>query len=66
MIYAFNFIAQLTYINVLHWTVEVYYYGFLGDIGLILSVVIQRLCSTLSIKTPCENSYCSTNYFIAL
>ncbi len=42
--------AQLTYVNVLHWIVVLYYYGFLvnEDIGLIL--VIQTLYpSTISL-----------------
>ncbi len=50
MIYDFNLVAQLTYVNVLHWIVGLYYYEFLVNevIGLIL--VIQTFYpSTLSV-----------------
>ncbi len=35
--------AQLTYVNVLHWIVEHYYFGFLVNEGLCLILVIQTL-----------------------
>ncbi len=48
----FNFVARLTLVNVLHWIVGLYYYGFLVNegIGLILCLVIQTFDpSTLSV-----------------
>ncbi len=33
--------AQLTYVNVLHWIVGLYYYGFLANEGIGLILVIQ-------------------------
>ncbi len=33
--------TQLTYVNVLHWIVGLYYYGFLFNEGICLILVIQ-------------------------
>ncbi len=33
--------AQLTYVNILHWRVELFYYGFLVNEGIGLILVIQ-------------------------
>ncbi len=42
--------AKLTYVNVLHWIVGLYYYGFLVNKGIYLILVIQTLYpSTLSV-----------------
>ncbi len=41
---------QLTYVNVLHWRVGLYYYGFLVNEGIGLILVIQTFYpSTLSV-----------------
>ncbi len=41
MTYDFNFVYLDTYINVLHWIVGLYYYGFLVNVGIGLILVIQ-------------------------
>ncbi len=42
--------AQLTYVNVLHWIVGLYYFGFLVDGGIGFILVIQTFDpSTLSV-----------------
>ncbi len=42
--------AQLTYVNVLHWKVRFYYYGFLVNEGICLMLVIQTFYpSSLSV-----------------
>ncbi len=42
--------AQITYVNVLHWIVGLYYYGFLVNEGIGLILVIQTFYpSTLSV-----------------
>ncbi len=35
--------AQLTYVNVLHWIIGIYYYGFLDNEGIGLILVIRTL-----------------------
>ncbi len=43
-------IAQLIYVNVLHWRVGLYYYGFLVNEGISLILVIHTFYpSTLSV-----------------
>ncbi len=42
--------ARLTYVNVLHWIVALYYYGLLVNEGIGLILVIQTFdASTLSV-----------------
>ncbi len=50
MIFDLTLFAQLTYANVLHWIVGLYYYGFLVNEGIGLILVIQTFNpSTLSV-----------------
>ncbi len=43
--------AQLTYVNVLHWIVGLYYYGFLVNEGIGLILIIHTFYpSTLSVE----------------
>ncbi len=52
--------AQLTHINVLHWIVGLYYYGFLVNEGIGLILVIQTFyppsLSVLYNKDVCPTS----------
>ncbi len=42
--------VRLTYVNVLHWIVKLYYYGFLVNVGIGLMLVIQTFyLSSLSV-----------------
>ncbi len=43
MIYDFNFVCSTHVLNVLHWIVELYYFGFLVIEGIGLILVIQTL-----------------------
>ncbi len=49
-IYVFMFLnlfSQLAYVSVLHWLVGLYYYGFLVNEGICITLVIQTFCPTI-------------------